>query len=44
MLGAPAADKFVVSAKTDKGLSLFLVEAKNVKIKLNKIMANNQSA
>jgi len=33
VLGAPAADKFVVSAKTDKGLSLFLVDAKNVKIK-----------
>ena len=33
VLGAPAADKFVVSAKTDKGLSLFLVESKNTKIK-----------
>ncbi len=33
VLGAPAADKFVVSAKTDKGLSLFLVDSKNVKIK-----------
>ena len=33
VLGAPAAEKLVVSAKTDKGLSLFLVDAKNVKIK-----------
>jgi alkylation response protein AidB-like acyl-CoA dehydrogenase len=33
VLGAPAAEKFVVSAKTDKGLSLFLVDAKNVRIK-----------
>jgi alkylation response protein AidB-like acyl-CoA dehydrogenase len=33
VLGAPAADKFVVSAKTDKGLSLFLVDSKNVKVK-----------
>ena len=33
VLGAPAADKFVVSAKTDKGLSLFVVESKNTKIK-----------
>ena len=33
VLGAPAADKFVVSAKTDKGLSLFLVDSKNTKIK-----------
>jgi alkylation response protein AidB-like acyl-CoA dehydrogenase len=33
VLGAPSADKFVVSAKTDKGLSLFLVDAKNVKVK-----------
>jgi len=33
VLGAPAAEKFVVSAKTDKGLCLFLVDAKNVKIK-----------
>ena len=29
VLGAPAADTFVVSAKTDKGLSLFLVDRKN---------------
>jgi len=33
VLGAPAADKFVVSAKTGKGLSLFLVDSKNTKIK-----------
>ncbi|MSQ64478.1 MAG: pimeloyl-CoA dehydrogenase small subunit [Betaproteobacteria bacterium] len=33
VLGAPVADKFVVSAKTDKGLSLFLVDSKNTKIK-----------
>ncbi|MEK6246266.1 MAG: acyl-CoA dehydrogenase family protein [Pseudomonadota bacterium] len=35
VLGAPAADKFVVSAKTEKGLSLFLVDtsAKGLKIK-----------
>ncbi len=33
VLGAPSAEKFVVSAKTDKGLSLFLVDAKNVKVK-----------
>jgi alkylation response protein AidB-like acyl-CoA dehydrogenase len=33
VLGAPAADKFVVSAKTDKGLSLFLVDSKSTKIK-----------
>ena len=33
VLGAPAADKFVVSAKTDKGLSLFLVDSKNTKVK-----------
>jgi alkylation response protein AidB-like acyl-CoA dehydrogenase len=33
VLGAGAADKIVVSAKTDKGLSLFIVEKKNVKIK-----------
>ena len=33
VLGAPAADKFVVSARTDKGLSLFLVDSGNTKIK-----------
>jgi len=33
VLGAPAADKFVVSANTDKGLSLFLIEKKSVKVK-----------
>ena len=35
VLGAPAADKFVVSAKTGKGLSLFLVDSssKGLKIK-----------
>jgi alkylation response protein AidB-like acyl-CoA dehydrogenase len=33
VLGAEAADKLVVSAKTDKGLSLFIVDAKSVKIK-----------
>ena len=32
-LGAPAADKLVVSANTDKGLSLFLAETNSVKIK-----------
>jgi alkylation response protein AidB-like acyl-CoA dehydrogenase len=33
VLGAEAADKLVVSAKTDKGLSLFLVDKKAVKLK-----------
>ena len=33
VLGAPAADTFVVSAKTDKGLSLFLVKKESVKVK-----------
>jgi alkylation response protein AidB-like acyl-CoA dehydrogenase len=33
VLGAPAADKLVVSANTDKGLSLFLVEKKSAKVK-----------
>ena len=33
VLGAPAAEKFVVSAKTEKGLSLFLVDAKSAKVK-----------
>jgi len=35
VLGAPAADKFVVSAKTENGLSLFLVDssARGLKIK-----------
>jgi alkylation response protein AidB-like acyl-CoA dehydrogenase len=33
VLGAPAAEKFVVSAKTDKGLSLFLVEKNAVTVK-----------
>jgi alkylation response protein AidB-like acyl-CoA dehydrogenase len=33
VLGAPAADVFVVSAKTDKGLSLFLVKKESVKVK-----------
>ena len=33
VLGAPAADMFVVSAKTDKGLSLFLIKKESVKVK-----------
>ena len=33
VLGAPAAETFVVSAKTDKGLSLFLVKRESVKVK-----------
>ena len=33
VLGAPAADTFVVSAKTDKGLSLFLVKKESAKVK-----------
>ena len=33
VLGAPAAEKFVVSAKSDKGLSLFLVEKNSVRVK-----------
>jgi alkylation response protein AidB-like acyl-CoA dehydrogenase len=33
VLGAEAADKLVVSAKTEKGLSLFLVDKKSLKIK-----------
>jgi len=33
VLGAPAADKIVVSANTEKGLSLFVVDSKNAKIK-----------
>ena len=33
VLGAPAADKLVVSAKTDRGLSLFLVDKNSAKIK-----------
>lgn len=33
VLGAPAADTFVVSANTDKGLSLFLVKKESVKVK-----------
>ncbi len=32
VLGAPVADRLVVSATTDKGLSLFLVESKNARI------------
>ena len=32
VLGAPAADTFVVSANTDKGLSLFLVKKESVKV------------
>ena len=32
VLGAPAADKFVVSAGTDKGLSLFLIEKNSLKV------------
>ena len=37
VLGAPSADKFAVSAKTEKGLSLFLVDAaaKGLKVKPN---------
>jgi alkylation response protein AidB-like acyl-CoA dehydrogenase len=31
--GAPAADRFVVSARTDKGLSLFLVNKESVTVK-----------
>jgi alkylation response protein AidB-like acyl-CoA dehydrogenase len=33
VLGAPAADKLVVSAKTDKGLSLFLIDKNAVTVK-----------
>jgi alkylation response protein AidB-like acyl-CoA dehydrogenase len=33
VLGAPAADMFVVSAGTDKGLSLFLVKKESVKVR-----------
>jgi alkylation response protein AidB-like acyl-CoA dehydrogenase len=33
VLGAPAADKFVVSANTEKGLTLFLIEKKSAKVK-----------
>jgi alkylation response protein AidB-like acyl-CoA dehydrogenase len=33
VLGAPAADMFVVSANTDKGLSVFLVKKESVKVK-----------
>jgi alkylation response protein AidB-like acyl-CoA dehydrogenase len=33
VLGAPAADKIVVSANTDKGLSLFIVDGKAAKVK-----------
>lgn len=33
VLGAPAADRFVVSARTDKGLSVFLVDSKNTRVK-----------
>jgi alkylation response protein AidB-like acyl-CoA dehydrogenase len=33
VLGAPSADTFVVSAKTDKGLSLFLVKKESAKVK-----------
>ena len=33
VLGAPAADKLVVSANTERGLSLFLVDSKKAKIK-----------
>jgi alkylation response protein AidB-like acyl-CoA dehydrogenase len=33
VLGAPAADKLVVSANTEKGLSLFLLDNKSVKVK-----------
>jgi alkylation response protein AidB-like acyl-CoA dehydrogenase len=33
VLGAPAADKFVVSATTDKGLSLFLIDKDSAKVK-----------
>jgi alkylation response protein AidB-like acyl-CoA dehydrogenase len=32
-LGAPAADKFVVSATTDKGLSLFLIDKNSAKVR-----------
>ena len=34
VLGAPAAEKFVVSAKTDKGLSLFLVSSSSPGLKI----------
>ncbi len=34
VLGAPAADKFVVSAKTDKGLSLFIVNSSSSGLKI----------
>src|SRR5258706_5875988 len=33
VLGAPSADTFVVSAKTEKGLSLFLVKKESVKVR-----------
>jgi alkylation response protein AidB-like acyl-CoA dehydrogenase len=33
VLGAPAADRFVVSANTDKGLSVFLVDSRNTKVR-----------
>jgi len=33
VLGASAADKMVVSARTDKGLTLFLINAKDAKVK-----------
>jgi alkylation response protein AidB-like acyl-CoA dehydrogenase len=33
VLGAPSADTFVVSAKTEKGLSLFLVKKESAKVK-----------
>ncbi|MGH8672722.1 MAG: acyl-CoA dehydrogenase family protein [Burkholderiales bacterium] len=34
VLGAPSADKFVVSAKTDKGLSLFVVSSSSSGLKI----------
>ncbi len=34
VLGAPAADKFVVSAKTEKGLSLFIVNSSSSGLKI----------
>jgi alkylation response protein AidB-like acyl-CoA dehydrogenase len=38
VLGAPAADKLVVSAVTDKGLSLFVVEASAAGVKMKPYM------
>jgi alkylation response protein AidB-like acyl-CoA dehydrogenase len=42
--GAPSADKLVVSAKDDKGIALFLVDAKDVQMKPFRALDETRSA